>query len=176
MDDHQLMLNYQRGDAEAFTELYRRHQSVLLRYLTRQLRQHALAEELFQEVWIKVINASARYQPTAKFTTWLYTIAHNCLCDYWRRNQPESDSSALNDLHHDNSPEYQNERAQQQQHILALVANLPEEQRTCFLLKEQAGLRLEEIAAITQCSTETCKSRLRYAMQKLRAGLEAENV
>ena len=83
--DQDLMLRYRDGDAQAFEELYGRHKGPLYRYLLRQTGHAANAEEIFQEVWIKVIRSSERYQPLAKFTTWLYQIARNCFIDHVRR-------------------------------------------------------------------------------------------
>src|SRR5918996_4242626 len=83
--DEQLMLAYRGGDAGAFETLYKRHRGALYRFVLRAIKQRPAAEELFQEVWIRVIEARSRYAPQARFTTWLYTIAHNLLVDHWRR-------------------------------------------------------------------------------------------
>src|SRR5919106_1935963 len=83
--DEELMLAYGEGDAGAFETLYRRHRGALYRFVLRAIKDRAAAEELFQEAWIRVIEARDRYAPTARFTTWLYTIAHNLLVDHWRR-------------------------------------------------------------------------------------------
>src|ERR687892_745344 len=83
--DEELMLAYRGGDAGAFETLYKRHRGALYRFVLRAIKQRPAAEELFQEVWIRVIEARNRYAPRARFTTWLYTIAHNLLVDHWRR-------------------------------------------------------------------------------------------
>src|SRR5258706_14504725 len=83
--DEQLMLAYREGDAGAFEELYRRHKGGLYRFVLRSVRDRALAEELYQEIWMRAIEARGRYEVQAKFTTWLYTIAHNRLVDHWRK-------------------------------------------------------------------------------------------
>src|SRR5687767_11869284 len=83
--DEELMLAYRHGDAGAFDKLYARHRGPVFRFILRALKQRAQAEELFQEVWIRVIEARSRYAPQARFSTWLYTIAHNLLVDHWRR-------------------------------------------------------------------------------------------
>ena len=82
--DEQLMLAYRDGDAGAFETLYARHRGALYRFVLRSINDRGIAEELFQEAWIRVIEARERYAPSAKFTTWLYTIAHNLLVDHWR--------------------------------------------------------------------------------------------
>src|SRR5260221_8294895 len=82
--DEQLMLAYAGGDAAAFETLYARHKGPLFRFVLRSVKARGEAEELFQDVWMRAIEARARYRPEAKFTTWLYTIAHNRLVDHWR--------------------------------------------------------------------------------------------
>src|SRR3989304_314716 len=83
--DEQLMLAFPGGDAGAFDALYRRHKGALYRFVLRSIRDRATAEELYQEVWMRVIESRGRYEVQAKFTTWLYTVAHNRLVDHWRK-------------------------------------------------------------------------------------------
>ena len=85
VEDGELMLRYARGDMRAFETLYRRHRSALYRYLARHTRDPEVANDLFQEVWSKVIASRERYEPRAKFSTFLYRIAHNCFIDHCRR-------------------------------------------------------------------------------------------
>src|SRR5499426_1616381 len=82
--DEELMLAYRGGDAAAFETIYARHRGALYRFVLRSLKDHAVAEELFQETWIRVIEARERYAPSARFTTWVYTIAHHLIVDHWR--------------------------------------------------------------------------------------------
>jgi len=179
--DEALMLRYAQGDAAAFDALYGRHRGGVFRYLLRQLNSNrAAAEELFQDVWMSLIGARSRYRVEAKFTTWLYTMAHNRVIDHYRRHRP-LEVVSLNDDEDDDPPELaapptaQPERAvearQQAARLLALVDALPPAQREAFLLHEEGGLSLEEIAAVTGCDREAVKSRLRYAMDKLRRGM-----
>src|SRR5213075_1496326 len=83
--DEQLMLAYRDGNAGAFEALYARHRARLYRFVLRSVKSRAIGEELFQEIWLRVIEARGRYTPQARFTTWLYTIAHNHLVDHWRK-------------------------------------------------------------------------------------------
>src|SRR5512135_83619 len=83
--DEQLMVRYRDGDAGAFDVLYRRHKGGLFRYLLRLSKNQGIAEELFQDVWSNIIRSRERYQPTAKFTTFLYQVAHNRMIDHIRR-------------------------------------------------------------------------------------------
>lgn len=170
-DDSALMLRYKEGDTGAFETLYRRHNDALYRYLLRLCRHPATAEDIFQDVWGKIINARANYRPTAKFTTFMYRVAHNCFIDHARRNKRHANSAELEpDLHADASelPETLVERSLARERLMLALKNLPEEQRDAFLLHEEAGLGIDQIASITGCNRETAKSRLRYAVKKLR--------
>lgn len=179
--DETLMLRYRDGDAEAFARLYARHKGPLYRYLLRQCGPSAIAEELFQDVWLKLITARAGYTVQAKFTTWLYRLAHNRLVDHYRaasRSLPVSyadDCPEWADLPApaEEQPEHQEDRRRQAERLLELLAELPEAQREAMLLKEEAGLSLDEIAQATGTGRETVKSRLRYGLARLRRSLGA---
>jgi RNA polymerase sigma-70 factor (ECF subfamily) len=180
--DEQLMQRFGRGEAAAFDLLYERHELKIWRYIKRSIRDHASAEELMQDVWFSVAREASRYRPTARFTTWLFTIARNRIVEAFRRNR---DHESLDDegdgptniaarLTGDVSLEPQ-ERVQHAQHasaLLAAVERLPAEQRDAFLLHVEGELTLEEIATATGTSFETAKSRLRYARAKLRQLLQ----
>lgn len=175
-DDGELMLRYSRGDLRAFETLYRRHRGALYRYLTRHTRNPETANDLFQEVWSKIIASRERYEPRAKFGTFLYRIAHNCFADHCRRSAVRNESngedgweSALPGSDQDR-PDTRAEQAQMAARYRAALTALPAEQRDVFLLYE-SGLSLDEIAAISAVGMETAKSRLRYAVTKLRATL-----
>ena len=176
-DDGELMLRYARGDMRAFETLYGRHRSALYRYLARHTRNTETANDLFQEVWSKVIVSRERYEPRAQFRTFLYRIAHNCFVDYCRRSSIRNESrgaedgweSALPGSEQDR-PDTRAEQAQITARYRAALSALPAEQRDVFLLYE-SGLSLDEIATISAVGMETAKSRLRYAVAKLRATL-----
>ncbi len=169
------MLSYKAGTAAAFDVLYERHKGGLYRYVLRQLNNHQeIAGELFQDVWMKLINARASYQPTAKFSTWLYRLAHNRLVDYWRseknmKQQLEYDDSLSAELQLDSAsaPQAELHRTQLKHQLKKAIAALPEEQRSAILLKEDGALSLAEIAEVTGVSRETVKSRLRYGIKRL---------
>jgi RNA polymerase sigma-70 factor (ECF subfamily) len=179
-EDARLMLRYRDGDTAAFSALYSRHKGPLYRYLLRQVRNAVLAADLFQEVWSHVVATRARYEARAKFATYLFHIAHNCTIDSFRRDlrakrssrSDEADAQALEP----EVPEYQRpdgiaEFAEQQSALLAALGALPHEQREAFLLHEETGLTIEEIARVTAVGLETAKSRLRYAIRKLKKSL-----
>ena len=179
--DAQLMLAYVRGDAAAFEALYRQYKDQLYRYFLRQCGSRAQSEELYQDVWLRVINARESYQPKAKFSTWLYRIAHNVLVDYWRKPQLEMDELEVDDIPQQavNEPTLILGGQEKIQAYRAQLQALPEEQREVFILKEETGLSLAEIAQTTGDSFETVKSRLRYAVKKLKQALddnEADNI
>lgn len=176
-NDQDLMLSYRDGDASAFEELYGRHKGALYRYLLRQCGNAANAEEIFQEVWIKVIRGRNKYEPRAKFTSWLFQIAHNCFIDFVRRqgrNALHLSADIAPDALHSatDNPERAAAISQTGNELDNSIAALPPEQREAFLLRVEGGFGLEEIAGITGAGRETVKSRLRYAIAKLRQTLE----
>ena len=178
LNDEDLMLNYGRGDVEAFEELYRRNKGSLYRYFFRHLNQSSLAEEFSHEVWLRVIKARESYYPKAKFTTYLFHIAHNRVVDHFRKNSNirEVEIDDQNELEmvngHKENPESKLEVDRGRQQLLSLVNLLPQEQREVFLLKEEAGLSIDDIADVTGENAEAVKSRMRYAVKKLKNGMQ----
>lgn len=180
LTDEDLMLSYRDGSTAAFDVLYARHKGGLYRYVLRQLsNREEIANEIFQDVWMKLINARSNYQATAKFTTWLYHLAHNRLVDYWRSEKhlkfhveyEETAESQINDAaieSQSSQPQVDLQQGQMRQQIKQAIAALPEEQRSAILLKEEAALSLAEIAEVTGVNRETVKSRLRYGIKRLR--------
>jgi len=174
--DEALMLAWAGGDLRAFEALYSRHRSRLYSFLLRQLRDGALADEMFQDVWQRVIAARAGWQPDAAFTTWLFRIAHNRLNDHWRaaRHRPAAPIDAderVAAIADARTPETQLSEFEQRRQLQLAMEQLPPEQREVLQLRLEQELSLEEIAEITGVGRETVKSRLRYAMDKLRTGL-----
>ena len=178
LSNEELMMSYSRGDAFAFDELYLRNKGPLYRYFLRQTSQVPIAEELTHEVWLRVINARQRYLPSAKFTTYLFQIAHNCIVDHYRKysrlQQVDCDEQYVGDMPANDStnPEVQLDRNQAKLVLAALIKQLPAEQREVFVLKEEASLSIDDIASVLDENPETIKSRLRYASKKLKAGLQ----
>lgn len=178
-DDAQLMLAYARGEMGAFESLYSRHRAALYRYLMRQAHDTEIANDLFQEVWSRVIVNRARYEPRAKFRTFLFTLAHNCFIDHCRRTKARPAGSSIEDADAADllpaedaaRPDAKLERDEASARYRAALASLPPEQRDVYLLHEESDLSLEEIARVTGVGAETAKSRLRYAVGKLKAAL-----
>lgn len=165
--DERLMLAYAGGDAAAFERLYRRHKDALYRYFLRHV-ETADAGELFQDVWQKLIQARGGYRSDAPFAAWLYRIAHNRLVDHWRRARPHDELPADAVDADARGPESQVEQDDTARRLLAALARLPAEQREIIVLREERNLTLEQIADIQGVGRETVKSRLRYALAKLR--------
>ena len=175
--DAGLMLAYASGDVTAFEQLYSRHRGPLYRFLQRQLRNTALTDEFFQDVWQRVIAARQTWAPDAAFSTWLFRIAHNRLNDHWRAQQhrpaapddAEERAARVPDPH---TPERNLSEFEQRRRLQMALDELPKEQRIVVTLRLEQELTLEEIGEITGVGRETVKSRLRYAMDKLRTRLQ----
>ena len=176
------MLELQRGNKSAFRELFDRHEGGLYRYLLRKSSNKSTAEELFQDVWEKLYEARNKFKPNASFKTYLYRIAHNHFVDYYRMKRRRllingENPGILEDAivaERNSEPQHQLEMKEQYQVFLQHVASLPAEQREVFLLKEESGLSLKEIASVVGINSETAKSRLRYAVKKLQTCLDPD--
>ena len=181
--DEQLMLAYGAGSAEAFEVLYGRWRRQIYRFLIRQCDGAGTADELYQDVWLRVVNARRQYTVAAKFSTWLFRIARNRLIDHWRSEsrKPVAELREADDCETDPvdnvaapdelQPEKIMERNERVRLVVGAVESLPDAQREAFLLHEEGGLTIDEIAMLTGVGHETAKSRLRYAMTRLRTQL-----
>jgi RNA polymerase sigma factor (sigma-70 family) len=194
-DDDTLMAAYVRGEAAAFEQLYERHRMALYRFVRRLLgtANAAQADEVFQDTWLRVVQARARWQPQgASFRTWLFTLAHHRAIDLLRKSGREV---AL-DAHEGEDGEPWQPDAEAWQHwpapaastlqgdelafwrragekLLACLDELPLAQRSAFLLHHDDGLPLADVAHALEVGFETAKTRLRYAMAKLHACMGA---
>ena len=190
-DDDALMRAFARGDARAFEALYERHQSALYRFVRRVLGQpqQAQADEVFQDTWLRVINARERWAPQgASFRTWLFTIAHHRAVDCLRKSgrevsvdqnedawQPDGEAWAGWPQASAEGPDMAERsfwRAAGQR-LLECLDELPTAQKSAFLLHHEDGLSLDELSSALELGFETAKSRLRYAMGKLRTCMGA---
>jgi RNA polymerase sigma-70 factor (ECF subfamily) len=186
--DESLMLRYRDGDLDAFRELYRRHSKGLYLFVAWRSPRREWVDEIVQDSWANLHQARARYEPQSGFRTFLFQIARNRLIDLLRQHGrvvlaseldgAESDErgaafDALADATHDGAtPEAALENKQQVATLHAAIRALPDEQREALVLQQFNGMSLEDIAALTGVPVETVKSRLRYAMRKLRRQLE----
>jgi RNA polymerase sigma-70 factor (ECF subfamily) len=174
LEDDVLMARYVAGDALGFERLYARYKGPVYRFFLRQMPK-ADAEECHQDVWLKLVGARERYRPRSEFRAYLFTIAHHTLTDRHRR-VARRDATLAPEMPEEigdpsPGPEATTVRARDAARLYRLIAELPIAQREALLLREEAGLSLAEIAHITDTAEEGVKSRLRYAMQKLRAGM-----
>lgn len=176
VSDEQLKLLCRSGDYAAFEKLYHRHKNPLYRFIFRQCADEELAKDIVQDVWLSIHKACGAYVPSAKFTTWLYRIAHNQLIDYYRRSykgipvsydENMSEEQVLN-LDTRCAPEQLIQAEQETECLLNAIASLQEAQREVALLHLEMGFTVREIANITRINPETAKSRLRYALKKIR--------
>ncbi len=185
--DEQLMLAYKSGDARAFATLVQRHRQPVFNFILRYVGQRQRAEDVLQEAWLKVVRSSSEWQPRAKFTTWLYTIARNLCVDSARKESfrrtesldaptgPDDDGRELGELVADEggaSPDRAAHNVRLRPMLERALAALPAEQREVFLLREYQGLGFKEIAEVTGVNENTVKSRMRYALEGLRRRLD----
>ncbi len=174
--DEMLMLAYAEGQASAFEQLYQRHRVVVYRFFVKQNLPLAVAEELTHDTWLKIINARESYVITAKFTTYLFTVARRLVIDYQTKKSNNCEISNEDDAVQQ-LPTTENKQADEKNRqvlnkaLKQQIALLPFEQREVFLLKQEAGFSIDDIANITQQNKEKVKSCWRYALKKLREGL-----
>jgi RNA polymerase sigma-70 factor, ECF subfamily len=181
-----LMMAYQRGDTAAFAELVTRHERPLWSFLRRLTRDEVLAEDLLQETFMRVVSSASSWRPEAKFTTWVYTIARNLSVDHARKQTHRralsldgngapghSSSPPLHDRVAGKEPTA--ERVAHNRELASslerALAELPEAQREVFLMREVLELPFAEIAQVVAASEATVKSRMRYALERLRVAL-----
>ena len=176
--DEALMQHFAQGQSSAFEQLYDRHETGVWRFVFRSVQNQAVADDLVQELWFAVARTAASYEPTAKFKTWLFTMARNRVIDHVRsaKNHLSIDAenddgeSMFSDLAAESrlGPLRQVSSREQATALLNAIEQLPDDQREVFLMQAEGDMSVEEIAAATGVSFETAKSRLRYARSKLK--------
>lgn len=179
------MAAYRGGQVQAFETLLGRYRNPVFNFVLRFVRERSAAEEIYQDVWLKVIERSDDFRGDAKFSTWLYAIARNQCIDHqrrmrFRRHAPLDDpdgrtqgATAPTPAHNPGpSTEELAAGGHVRDRIAQAVESLPDEQREIFLMRHLQGLAFDEIAAIVGVSPNTVKSRLRYAMERLRLALK----
>lgn len=190
--DEVLMQHYREDDLDAFAELYRRHSKGLYQFIAWRSPRREWVDEIMQDSWAALHEARGRYEPTASFRTYLYQIARHRLIDLLRQKEARlaSDMGHAGDDENEGStfdrlaeradqsdegasPENILDKKQQMNALHEAIRNLPSDQKEVLVLQQFNAMSIEEIAEITATPAETVKSRLRYAMQKLRAKLAA---
>jgi len=186
--DEALMLAYAGGDAASFEALFQRHRRPLFTFLLHNLGDRAAAEDLFQEIFLRLVRGRVGYRPTGSFRSWLFRIAHNALTDHRRRTglresqDEETTMTTANDEQVDRfaslpskelgaDPVSRSQDKELRERIEAALLRIPEEQREVFLLRERGGLEFQHIAELTGHPLATVKSRMRYALANLRQRL-----
>jgi RNA polymerase sigma-70 factor (ECF subfamily) len=166
--DEFLMKSYVGGDMDAFEQLYQRYRAPLYRYLLRQVREPAAANDLFQDIWERIVKARRQYRPSAPFRAWLFRIAHNRVVDYFRQMRDSSGIPVDSLAGETQGPDGHLDAERRDSQLVRAIAGLPPEQREVVLLRLESGLGIRDIAEICGTRAETAKSRLRYAVAKLK--------
>jgi RNA polymerase sigma-70 factor (ECF subfamily) len=185
--DEVLMLRFQGGDRAAFVSLVKRHKTPVYNFIMRLVRSSSAAEDLTQDVFVRVVQSAADFKHESRFSTWAYSIARNLCIDHLRKMALRQHSSldqargdapdgpTLLDRTPDRHPSASVERSvigsELGQRIARCVEDLPQEQREVFLLREIGHLPFKDIAGITGVSENTVKSRMRYALERLQENL-----
>ena len=170
--DEELVARWVAGELPAFEALYARYRQPLYRYVLRLAGDEASANDLYQGTWEKVIRARKSYRPSGPFRGWLFRIAHNHAMDQFRRSRPQADVDVEGMVSDGDGPVAALEHEDREKRLRAALQALPEKQREALLLKLDAGLALDEIAGVTGVNRETAKSRLRYAVARLKTVLK----
>jgi RNA polymerase sigma-70 factor (ECF subfamily) len=185
--DEALMVRLQSGDRTVFVVLVRRHQSPLYNFALRHLRNPSAAQDVVQDAFLRVVQSANEFKHSARFSTWLYAIARNLCIDHLRRqalrrhpslDEPsgsdgEGDGPTLGERTADSQADVERVAvgSEIQERVVLAVAELPEDQREVFLLREVSNLPFKEIAEIVGAPENTVKSRMRYALERLQAAL-----
>jgi RNA polymerase sigma-70 factor (ECF subfamily) len=185
--DEVLMMRFQGGDRAAFAGLVRRHKTAIYNFILRQVRGPSVAEDLVQDVFVKIVQSASDFKHEARFTTWAYAIARNVCVDHLRKmslrrhpslDQPSGeagDGPTLGERTADPTPGAAVDRtaigSEMAQLIVRAVEGLPPDQREVFLLREIGNVPFKDIAQITGVPENTVKSRMRYALERLQETL-----
>jgi RNA polymerase sigma-70 factor (ECF subfamily) len=190
--DEDLLGRYAAGDPAAFAELVRRHEAAVYQFVLRQVRSPAVAEDVVQDVFLRIVQGAASFKGQSRFTTWAFTIARNLCIDHARkaalRRHPSLDQAgdprlgasdepgaSLGERLADPHPRAAVDRGaiggELKDQIARAVDELPDDQREVFLLREVARVPFRDIAEITGVPENTVKSRMRYALERLQRAL-----
>ncbi len=186
ISDYELIERFIKGEQSCFEQLIHRHKNKVFAYISLYIRDQALAEDLFQDTFMKVIQSvkAGKYQDNGKFISWVMRIAHNLIIDHFRRIKQMNTVSNDNyesDLF--NSKKFSEStieddiiRRQIQKDVRKMITLLPDDQREVVILRHYAGLSFKEIAEITQVSINTALGRMRYALINMRKIMEERKI
>jgi len=186
ISDYELLTRFVKGEQSCFENLIQRHKNKIFAYISLYIRDQALAEDIFQDTFLKVIQSvkCGRYSDNGKFLSWVMRIAHNLIIDHFRRVKQMNTIS--NDNYESdifNSKQFAEEnvedtivKKQIHQDIRKMISHLPDDQREVVILRHYAGLSFKEIADITQVSINTALGRMRYALINMRKLMEEKKI
>ncbi len=186
MSDQELVKKYQEGDVLSFNTLVQRHKNRVYTYIFTIVKNHRLAEDIFQETFVKVIKSlqKKKYEERGTFLSWVLRIAHNLIIDYYRKNKAASViSNEDSELDLFNNPRFSDDNAEERiinsqikEDIKALLNLLPTEQKQVVLLRHYWRMSFKEIAEVTGVSINTALGRMRYALINLRKIIQEKNI
>jgi RNA polymerase sigma factor (sigma-70 family) len=186
MSDYELIQRFIKGEQSCFEQIIHRHKNKVFAYISLYIRDQALAEDLFQDTFMKVIQSvkTGKYQDNGKFISWVMRIAHNLIIDHFRRVKQMntvSNDDYESDLFNsrklaDSTVEDDMIRRQIQKDVRKMISHLPEDQREVVILRHYAGLSFKEIAEITDVSINTALGRMRYALINMRKIMEEKKI
>lgn len=186
ISDYELLIRFVKGEQSCFEKLIQRHKNKVFAYISLYIRDQALAEDIFQDTFLKVIQSvkCGRYSDNGKFLSWVMRISHNLIIDHFRRIKQMNTIS--NDNYESdifNSKQFAEEnvednivKKQIHQDIRKMISHLPDDQREVVILRHYAGLSFKEIADITQVSINTALGRMRYALINMRKLMEEKKI
>lgn len=186
ISDYELISRFIKGEESCFEQLIHRHKSKVFAYITLYIRDHALAEDIFQDTFLKVIQSvkAGKYSDNGKFLSWVMRIAHNLIIDHFRRvkqmntiSNDNYDSDLFNSIKLSDG-NIENELIKRQIHndVRTMISCLPNDQREVVILRHYADLSFREIAELTGVSINTALGRMRYALINLRKMMEDKKI
>ena len=184
--DYELIQRFIKGEQSCFEQIIHRHKNKVFAYISLYIRDQALAEDLFQDTFMKVIQSvkTGKYQDNGKFISWVMRIAHNLIIDHFRRikqmntiSNDDYESDLFNSKKFaDSTIEDDMIRRQIQKDVRKMISHLPDDQREVVILRHYAGLSFKEIAEITDVSINTALGRMRYALINMRKIMEEKKI
>jgi RNA polymerase sigma-70 factor (ECF subfamily) len=184
--DYELIQRFIKGEQSCFEQIIHRHKNKVFAYISLYIRDQALAEDLFQDTFMKVIQSvkNGKYQDNGKFVSWVMRIAHNLIIDHFRRikqmntiSNDEYESDLFNSKKlAESNVEDDMIKKQIQKDVRKMISHLPDDQREVVILRHYAGLSFKEIADITDVSINTALGRMRYALINMRKIMEEKKI
>jgi RNA polymerase sigma factor (sigma-70 family) len=184
--DYELIKRFIKGEQSCFEQLIHRHKNKVFAYINLYIRDQALAEDIFQDTFLKVIQSvkAGKYVDNGKFISWVMRISHNLIIDHFRRikqmnvisnDNYESDIFNSRKFAEDNIEDDMIKR-QIQKDVRKMISQLPDDQREVVILRHYSGLSFKEIADVTDVSINTALGRMRYALINMRKIMEENKI